>query len=780
MKAKQVLAGIMAAMLATAMFTGCNEKKAETKKDGKTEVSASKNLVDQIKTKYAGDSDYDYAEPLYNLPGDYVFEFDNLSEEFFELDEYECFKVYSDSALTQLVDTENYEDYDTMSMTIGPGLVFNMDEEESSFRADDTWGSKSKFWLVQYCDIATGEQLEKPLVTIFTIARDLQTPTLQQYVQTDGYYALEWSEVPGADYYEVYEYDAEIESKSLVFTTEETSCNYDDITPEETVRDDWDEIVEELEDEIDWEFYEQLEEEYGDEQDDQWLMNEKMDPIYSYFVVARTDDGKVSGMSNICAVEDIAGQLPYTYSDEFQEEYYGDTALALPAYAEVEMVDGSIGSFLLEYHGAKTTLLTDGTIVIEPTFKNLPISLMQITFSGMEYEAFMEDARNLTERQDQLETQALTSETDIDIPYTPSDAPEPDVEEPEAEEPEAEEPEAEAPKTDFEPNTVLSETIVASSALSEWIALNMLQHETTIPLVDFNEAADSEYLTDALIEAYTQNPLIGIMDNAKYNYDTNSLEVTYVLSAEDTRTMQEASLEKADEIAKEIITAKMSEYEKEEAINEYLCKNASYNDEIMQYINEDGTISDEAVDQFAASFTPYGILVENYGVCESYAEAFMLIAKAAGLEAVIETGRMDNVNHEWNRVKIDGSWYSLDVTNNDNEYMPNCYFNLPDEVASTILIEDGDAFMDLMAGQYTSEGMNYEYYNVKKLYTKDAEEAAAMMANQLKAGEGAVIRMDLNYGNTDVAEIIQNALNQSETEQVTYYYNAGVIALLEK
>lgn len=158
----------------------------------------------------------------------------------------------------------------------------------------------------------------------------------------------------------------------------------------------------------------------------------------------------------------------------------------------------------------------------------------------------------------------------------------------------------------------------------------------------------------------------------------------------------------------------------------------------------------------------------------------MLIAKAAGLEAVIETGRMDNVNHEWNRVKIDGSWYSLDVTNNDNEYMPNCYFNLPDEVASTILIEDGDAFMDLMAGQYTSEGMNYEYYNVKKLYTKDAEEAAAMMANQLKAGEGAVIRMDLNYGNTDVAEIIQNALNQSETEQVTYYYNAGVIALLEK
>jgi transglutaminase-like putative cysteine protease len=634
--------------------------------------------------------------------------------------------------------------------------------------------------MAQYYDIDTGEPLEKPLVTVFTIARDLGTPTLQQLVQNDGYYALNWSEVEGADYYEVYEYDPGMEYASLQYTTENTFCDYNDMKSVRDSEEAWEETYEDTEIDV----------------AEQWLMNTWVLPIYSYFVVAKTDGNEVSGMSNLCAVGDIAGQLPYMLSDDFQTEYYGDSALALPAYADVEMVDETTGKFLIDYHGAKVTLLDDGSMVIEAKFKNLPISMMQITFSGMEYEAFLEDAKRLTEREDQLATQALTTEKNIDIPYTPDSEPESEsgLEPESGEDPEKElKPEpVKDPDTEFDPELKedpepkidteagLLDTVFANSALSEWIALNMLNHETTISLDGFNEASDSEYLIDALLEAYTQNPLIGIMDSASYDYDTNSLEILYIMSAEDTEAMQKASLAKAAEIADEIIKPEMSDYEKEEAINEYLCKNASYNEEIMEYINEDGTISEEAVDEFSASFTPYGVLVDNYGVCESYAEAFLLIAREAGLEAVIVTGRLDNVNHEWNRVKMDGSWYSLDVTNNDNEYMPNCYFNLPDEIASGILVQDDTAFIDSYVDQYTSEGIDFEYYNVKKLYTEDADEAASMMTDLLKNGNSAVIRMDLNYGNTDIAEIIQNAVNRSETEEVMYYYNAGVIAVIKK
>lgn len=423
MKSKQLLSGAMAAVLAASMLTGCMEKESKTvdksqvmtEESGKGSSNARGNgnskgsaLVEQIKTKYAGESNYDYAEPLYNLPEDYVFTFENLSEEFFALEEYECINVYSDSALTQRVDISIDEDYDTMSMTVKPGLVFNLNDPQGSSDSDGTWGSRSKFWMAQYYDIDTGEPLEKPLVTVFTIARDLGTPTLQQLVKNDGYYALNWSEVEGADYYEVYEYDPGMEYASLQYTTENTFCDYNDMKSVRDSEEAWKETYQDTEIDV----------------EEQWTMNTWVLPIYSYFVVAKTDVGEVSGMSNLCAAGDIAGQLPYVLSDDFQTEYYGDSALALPAYADVEMVDETTGKFLIDYHGAKVTLLDDGSMVIEAKFKNLPISMMQITFSGMEYETFLEDAKRLTEREDQLATQALTTEKNIDIPYTPDSEPE--------------------------------------------------------------------------------------------------------------------------------------------------------------------------------------------------------------------------------------------------------------------------------------------------------------------------------------------------------------------
>ena len=118
--------------------------------------------------------------------------------------------------------------------------------------------------------------------------------------------------------------------------------------------------------------------------------------------------------------------------------------------------------------------------------------MMQITFSGMEYEAFLEDAKRLTEREDQLATQALTTEKNIDIPYTPDSEPESEsgLEPESGEDPEKElKPEpVKDPDTEFDPELKedpepkidteagLLDTVFANSALSEWIALNMLNH----------------------------------------------------------------------------------------------------------------------------------------------------------------------------------------------------------------------------------------------------------------------------------------------------------------
>lgn len=783
MKFKRVVMKVVALSVAASMLTGCAQKETKKASESTEKINgnaANMSITERIKTKYAKEDSCDYEEPMYNLPEDYVFKFDNLSEKYFELDEYECVKVFSDSEMTREVNVKIEKDYDSFSsMTVKPGLLFNFNDHEGSYESDGTWGSYSKFWFVKYYDMETGEKYEKPKVTVFTIKRDLTAPTLKQSVQNDGYYRLDWSETEGADYYEVYRYLSDTEFAVLEFTTEGTSCNYNDFDMAKEHEEHWNET-------------------YGDTDIDtsqHWFMNTMLEPHEAFFIAAKSNDGKMSGMSNIEKVQDIAGQIPSIYSDDFETEYQGDYVLALPAYVDIQMLDESVSQYLIQYTGGQATMLLDGRIMVEPSIMNLPIEMMPIYLEGMEWDDFQAQKGKLREREEQLCTQSGMPEKNIDIPFLPDNDTE-TIEEETTEEGTAEEETTEEEVTkevttegettteeetsggnEEDIDTELEDTIFANTALSEWIALNMLNHSENISLAEFNEASDSEYLMDAVLEAYTQNPLIGIMDTVSYDYGTNSLLVEYVLSAEETKQMQDASLKKAAEISKDIIKHGMSDYEKEEAINHYICSNASYNEEILKLVNEDGTISEDAVTEFTSSFTPYGILVENYGVCESYAEAFLLIAKEAGLEAVIETGRLENVNHEWNRVKIENSWYTLDVTNNDNDNMPNCYFNIPDELSSQILVEDNDAFIDSYIKNYKSEGMKNEYYTINGLYTEDGEKASDMIAEQLKSGEKAAIRMDLNYGNSDIMEIVQKAITKAGLETVMYYSNAGVIAV---
>lgn len=778
MKKKKRFIKILACSLCVTMLAGCSGKKTDREADKKVDVKKQESsitlngndseIITQLKAKYADETAVEYTEPMYNLEKDHVFTFENLPEEYFDyFDESECFAVYYDSNLENWVDVNYESDYETRTLTISPNLVFSYDEEQGSAVDDGTWGSRSKFWLVQKIDLETGKKLDKPIVTVFTIARELNTPTLEQGVSETGSYSLKWSEVDGADYYEVYRYDEEMDYASLEVTTDKNICEYEDF--ETSTRHE-----------------QRFEEKYGGTEvdgDEKWQMNEMLDTFYSYFVVAKTNDGKHSGMSNECKVSDIANQIPYMVSDDFKEEYEGDTVLALPAYVDVQMVDGSVGQFLIQYTGAQATLLNDGRIMIAPSIKNLPISMQYIEFKGMDFDSFMAESSKLKDRENELTTKSATTNGEINVPFVPEN----DYETPgNNNPPQTPEEDNNEPiqKPDNDLNLDISEavleTVYANTSLSEWIALNMLAHNEEISLADFPESSDTDYLLDAILEAYTQNPLCGIMSKLDYDYSTNSLLVGYVLSKEETVEMQNASLKKAEEIAAEIIKEGMSDYEKEEAINRYLCDNAEYNNKIMEYINSDGTISEDAVLEYANSFTPYGILVENLGVCESYAEAFKLIAEEAGLDVIIETGRLDGVNHEWNRVKIENQWYTLDVTNNDCEYLPNCYFNLSDDVARMILQEDGDALMDKYIPNYTASDMSNEYYTKNNLYTENTSEAVSMLVNMLAESDMAAVRMNPNYGESTVDNIVKEVVNEVQLTAGKYYYNAGVISIVKK
>lgn len=770
----------LALLLCASLLAGCSQSEG-TKDKNTSSVSTSEeasdeniSIVENLKAKYEEKSEYDYADPMYNLEKDHVFIYDNLPDRYFEQDERNCFKVFSDSELTCPVDISVTDEISKNRTTIAPNRTFSYKEQYHK----GTWGSLTKFWLVQYVDLQTGEMLDTPLITVFTTKEELAAPTLTQTVGSDGLYNLSWDSVEGADYYEVYSYDDGNFGGycNLEVTTDQTHCTYNDFASQIEVAKETKEILAASQPgpddavDIGGKIYKGSDFNFLD--GDIHLLNSLLKPDNAYFVVARSNNQKWSGMSNICEVSQLANQLPFRVSQDFQKEYQITEASDLPTYAQVEMVDGTTGEFLIQYHQANVSLLENGSVTIKAKFKNLPIYLPLITFTGMDYHAFLEQTDTLTQREDALTTKSVTSQEDVNIPFAPTDTSASDNSN------NASETDTKTNKTaHFDLDEELKKGVYATSALSEWIALHMLSGETEIYLGDFPESADSENISSALLESYIQNPLIGIMDSADYDYKTKTLQVSYVLNKKDTQNMQKKSLGKAKEIVSSIIKDGMNDFEKEEAINQYLCENVTYNEKIFDYIKDDGTIDDHAVTDLSNSFTPYGALVENMGVCESYAEAFLLLAKEAGLEAIIVTGSMEGVNHEWNRVKLEDSWYSLDVTNNDSDMVPNGYFNLSDKLAANYLKEDKRFLADTKADWLQGSDNQYEYYTQKQWIASEDQAATELLSSMLSDQDNAAIRLEGKFDNSQIKSIAKKVCDKNHMPNIQYYYSTGILSI---
>lgn len=87
-------------------------------------------------------------------------------------------------------------------------------------------------------------------------------------------------------------------------------------------------------------------------------------------------------------------------------------------------------------------------------------------------------------------------------------------------------------------------------------------------------------------------------------------------------------------------------------VHDYLINQVSY--DYDNYLA--GTVDD-------AQFCLYGTLIEKEAVCEGYSKAFMVIMHRLGIECeLVESNEMA---HMWNAVKVNGSWYHIDLTWDD-------------------------------------------------------------------------------------------------------------------
>ena len=190
---------------------------------------------------------------------------------------------------------------------------------------------------------------------------------------------------------------------------------------------------------------------------------------------------------------------------------------------------------------------------------------------------------------------------------------------------------------------------------------------------------------------------------------------------------------------KENITDDMSDYEKELVIHDYLVNKCNYASNIS---------GDKDV------YSAYGVMLNRKAVCEGYSRATALLLKLCNIETTLitgkiedeETGEVEDDNHMWNLVKIDGKWYHLDTTWDDpigeNE-LNHMYMNLDDEIAGKN--HDWDR------SKYEScTSMDANYYTVQGTYFKDDDSFQTYVRQQLEDGNRTTI--ECVVGDVDLSE----------------------------
>ena len=95
---------------------------------------------------------------------------------------------------------------------------------------------------------------------------------------------------------------------------------------------------------------------------------------------------------------------------------------------------------------------------------------------------------------------------------------------------------------------------------------------------------------------------------------------------------------------------KGSTYDKVLAVHDYLCNHVNY-------------VEDES-----DCYRAYGALVNGTAVCEGYALAFQRIMDSMGIPCYVASGTYKGGAHAWNIVQVDGQWYHLDVTIDDQDW----------------------------------------------------------------------------------------------------------------
>lgn len=197
------------------------------------------------------------------------------------------------------------------------------------------------------------------------------------------------------------------------------------------------------------------------------------------------------------------------------------------------------------------------------------------------------------------------------------------------------------------------------------------QYSSSITFDSDKNITSEDYL-DVYQIIYDDEPSLFYIDK-KMQYAVNSStkrlassKIFYKYGSSETYKMQSEIDSEVNKILA-MITSDMTDYDKVKLFNDVLASTVVY-------------------DETAANCRDiYGVFVDKKAICGGFSKAFSYLCSKAGIETAAVTGDADGQPHMWNKVKIDGKWYNVDVTyavsnSTEGNYVRYDYFCVPDKM----------------------------------------------------------------------------------------------------
>lgn len=156
-------------------------------------------------------------------------------------------------------------------------------------------------------------------------------------------------------------------------------------------------------------------------------------------------------------------------------------------------------------------------------------------------------------------------------------------------------------------------------------------------------------------------------------------------------------------VADRYIKNSFSDYERVHAFHDYIATSVEYDDKLY-----DRYLSGEDIPKEHDSFNLSGVFLNGKAVCDGIGKAFAALCNMEGIRCVSIYGEYtsDTVTaaHSWNKVRVDGKWYNVDVTldsaradfgNGAQSFLHHGFFMVSDRAIENAAFGRHKAFEDI-------------------------------------------------------------------------------------